>query len=559
MKRDRWNYHSNSLHWRLGGGTRMAAVLLLLFMLLMACAFFAPIAHGQMLKVKEFGGADVAGKTTAAQSACQTIPCVLTFEPEMAGFPTGSMPARCGTCTWLDYRTPGVLLVNGLPVGTGGAPRCEYYGTPGVTPFQTLMANCVAALPTTGAGVVDATNITDTTNLTMTGDWTPNRVGTTYLFGQYKVLMGTFRIVFQATVNNITLRGPSPFASSQVPCGSINPPSGTCFIYTGNGSALQLGDNAATSYGHHLEDIAVDLTGANTVAIGVISTRVYQTDFVRLRIFCIAGASSQTGLINEGTSTAPGSQSMLLYMPYIAGCNTAALFKATGAGSPLNNMNVTIGGYLNGSGQAGSIGVDIENGNNHWFYGTVIANHGTAIKQASPSAGALQGFVHIESSVTQAFNFTAGTSQSFIVTDTADTVTDAGSYNTVWKTLTGAAGSKFYYPTTLYSQNKMLFNTGNPSIASGFGASPSVVSSNGTPAFTVNVGTGAAATSGALTMPTASTGWMCSVNDITTPATNLTRVTGTNATQVTVTNYNNAGTITAWPASDILQFICHAY
>jgi hypothetical protein len=109
------------------------------------------------------------------------------------------------------------------------------------------------------------------------------------------------------------------------------------------------------------------------------------------------------------------------------------------------------------------------------------------------------------------------------------------------------------------SGNTLLLSTTAPTISSGFGTGPSVPVSNGTASFTVNVGTGAAATSGVIGMPAAAHGWACAVHDVTTPAGNSTTQTGSSTTTVTVTNYSRTtGLASAWPASDILELTCMA-
>lgn len=90
-----------------------------------------------------------------------------------------------------------------------------------------------------------------------------------------------------------------------------------------------------------------------------------------------------------------------------------------------------------------------------------------------------------------------------------------------------------------------------PTISSGFGASPSIVSSNGTATFRVNVGTGGAATSGVIGLPTATTGWNCTAVDITNNT--VTRQTSDTTTTATVT------AAAAWAASDVLLFQCAAF
>jgi hypothetical protein len=103
------------------------------------------------------------------------------------------------------------------------------------------------------------------------------------------------------------------------------------------------------------------------------------------------------------------------------------------------------------------------------------------------------------------------------------------------------------------------FFTTAPTISSGFGTSPSVVANNGTLAFTINVGTGGTASSGVITLPGASTGWVCFFSDQTTPGANLTKQTANTTTSVSVTNYNTSGTATAWSANDVLIAHCDAF
>lgn len=107
-------------------------------------------------------------------------------------------------------------------------------------------------------------------------------------------------------------------------------------------------------------------------------------------------------------------------------------------------------------------------------------------------------------------------------------------------------------PTNSVGLNSAVTIPGSPSIASGFGSSASIVSTNGALTFRVNVGTGGVATSGVVTMPTATTGWNCLVQDMTTAA-RETRQTDGNTTSITVT------AASAWVASDILVFQCLAY
>jgi hypothetical protein len=108
-----------------------------------------------------------------------------------------------------------------------------------------------------------------------------------------------------------------------------------------------------------------------------------------------------------------------------------------------------------------------------------------------------------------------------------------------------------------------------PTISSGFGTSPSIVSSNGSPAFTLNVGTGGAATSGVIGLPVATTGWIVWVQNFTAQAAGRAAMsttagvpmqTASTTSSVTITNINLAtGGAVAWTASDVLLCTAFAY
>lgn len=98
---------------------------------------------------------------------------------------------------------------------------------------------------------------------------------------------------------------------------------------------------------------------------------------------------------------------------------------------------------------------------------------------------------------------------------------------------------------------RILASSTDPTISSGFGTSPSIASAAGSATFRVNVGTGGVATSGVVGMPAASTGWNCTVQDMTNNT--ATRQTASTTTSVTFT------AAAAWAASDILLATCFAY
>lgn len=97
-----------------------------------------------------------------------------------------------------------------------------------------------------------------------------------------------------------------------------------------------------------------------------------------------------------------------------------------------------------------------------------------------------------------------------------------------------------------------------PTISSGFGTSPSIVASNGTFGYTVNVGTGGTASSGVIGLPTAPTAWACQVHNQQVPTTTVanTVITAATTASITVGNFNSADSATAWGASAVLVVTC---
>jgi hypothetical protein len=94
--------------------------------------FFFPITllaqTDNTVYVKTFSGATVGEMTTAAQAACNpALTCIVVFDPSLANFTQGTMPAPCATCVWEDYRVAGTFSITGnfyvngvLVSGSGG-------------------------------------------------------------------------------------------------------------------------------------------------------------------------------------------------------------------------------------------------------------------------------------------------------------------------------------------------------------------------------------------------------------------------------------------------------
>lgn len=109
---------------------------------------------------------------------------------------------------------------------------------------------------------------------------------------------------------------------------------------------------------------------------------------------------------------------------------------------------------------------------------------------------------------------------------------------------------------TWSNNGKIWGSTTAPTIAAGAGAS--IVSANGTFAFRVDLG--GAASTGTITLPAATTGWVLIGMNITNPAANVIGQTGTTTTSATFTNYiRTTGVAGNWSANDNATFIAMAY
>jgi len=142
------------------------------------------------------------------------------------------------------------------------------------------------------------------------------------------------------------------------------------------------------------------------------------------------------------------------------------------------------------------------------------------------------------------------------VSGTAATVTGAAqSAITSVGTLTGLSSSSYKD-----GAGNLIISSTAPTIASGFGTSPSILANN-TAAFKVTVGSGGTANMGTLTMPAATNGWACTAQDISQANFGyMTKQYATSTTSVSVQNNNQAtSSLVAWGAGDVLLFQCAAF
>jgi hypothetical protein len=122
-------------------------------------------------------------------------------------------------------------------------------------------------------------------------------------------------------------------------------------------------------------------------------------------------------------------------------------------------------------------------------------------------------------------------------------------------------GTGYFLGTNWTSASQIIQPGGAPSIASGFGSSPSISAGVNPNAFSVNVGTGGSTSTGVVTMPAALNGWNCKVTPQGAPqAAAVTYSAPTSATSITLTNYTlTSGAALNWTSATVLDLQCQAY
>jgi hypothetical protein len=230
--------------------------------------------------------------------------------------------------------------------------------------------------------------------------------------------------------------------------------------------------------------------------------------------------------------------------PYTAGGYGALYSTAVTPGNG-NFAFVTTGvnTYLNGTGTSAL-----------WVNGANVltaTSTGAAVTGTLSSTGALS--VPNGTSAANAIQFGGSATTGFYSTG-------AGIVRTPAQLISDGGFNGSYTSYSFYNVNGVrVLSATAPTIASGFGTSPSITASAGTAAFKVTVGTGGAA-SGVLTFPAATTGWAVNCTDVTNRVTIVAVAVSTSTTSVTVEAYSRTtGLASTFVAGDVLEFSALGY
>jgi hypothetical protein len=312
-------------------------------------------------------------------------------------------------------------------------------------------------------------------------------------------------------------------------------------------------------------NLTINALGSGTIGIGSVSTGAVT----------ITPATTHTGLItaNGSINLASGQNIQIgtAALLWTAGTNSSTVL-GVAAGGTVTGINNTAVGNLACAVLTSSAG------------NTCIGQY--ALGSIRSASGSNTGV-----GVGAGYEITGGISNTIVGNNTGRGIA-SGSYNTViGASVSGLSASlanaiiiadgqgnpRFDYGYTTASVNTitgalavtagykigavLAWSNTAPTIASGFGTSPSVTASNGTAAFKINVGTGGTATGGVVTMPAATTGWNCSVTPAAAPqAAAIMYSVATSGTSITITNYTaTTGVALAWTASTIIAVECTGF
>jgi hypothetical protein len=137
---------------------------------------------------------------------------------------------------------------------------------------------------------------------------------------------------------------------------------------------------------------------------------------------------------------------------------------------------------------------------------------------------------------------------------TADVITGA----TIDNSPIGSTTPSTVNATNVSVNGKLVISATAPTIASGFGTSPTITAFN-TSAFKIVIGTGGAA-SGTITFPTAPNGWFVYAQDVTAGTTIFLQQTASTTTSATVTSFSiTTGLAANMAAGDTILLMAMAY
>lgn len=186
-----------------------------------------------------------------------------------------------------------------------------------------------------------------------------------------------------------------------------------------------------------------------------------------------------------------------------------------------------------------------------------LAGWKSAVQSVAQTIAQLVGQDIVAKSLTTTIATTALTMNGTGSRITFDTTQFILSNGTTGRLLsTGGYGAPNYALGTSGTAGNLFASSTAPTVVAGAGAS--VTNNNGTIAFTI--GLGGAASTGTVTLPSATTGWVLYMQNVTHPDANVMGQTGFTQTTATFTNYiRTTGVAGNWSANDVAVCIAMAF
>jgi hypothetical protein len=497
---------------------------------------------------------------------------------------------------------------NNIGFGVAGANVATFTGTG------------LNVLSLTSAGNVNVTgDLAVATNPAFFSDGTATDPGITFwneaTSGLYRAGANNVRFVIDGTtILNMDSVGTSLTVPSLATTGNLNVggaalavPSGVALMGAGTVSAPGIAFWNENNSGLYL-------VGTHSIGVSVNST---STLIIEPELLTLAGSmvgtvtwTATAGVKTQYTMTgnaAPSGASTAFYNPLyvtlnsstanaisaLVGINNIVNHAATGGVTAINgfsnavNITGSTAGDVNGGVNtvtASVSGSSSISGNGYGMQNSVVMSNSTSAANITGSYNLLslgtsvtintlargtwiRSIVGASSTIPSLYGISIDTSNAGTITNWSglriSAITGAGTISTNRRPLdildTGT--SVFAGPITMAGMNltRLAFSATAATIASGFCTTPSI-SANGSAAGRITIGTACAGSTGVITLPTATTGWTCSANDITNPASNVISQTASSTTSATFTNYaRTTGVASNWTDSANINFHCTAY
>lgn len=244
--------------------------------------------------------------------------------------------------------------------------------------FGAQLQACLNALDSTYGGTCDARNFSG--NLGMASNLVIATANVTVEL-PCATISTAAQILVAAGTRNVTLHG----CASRGTSASSGSQGGTVFLSSGEGALIEVGDPtyAVDTLGFHLDNVAINTTSAT--AATALAVAIYRTQELNLSSLYLLGNANQTGITLDGTGNYTGGtvQDAEL-VGFGTGINAVGHQKSNAATTDWLNASTFVRLHIvcatqNGSAIAGSIGINLQQGDGNTFTGGDVESCATAL------------------------------------------------------------------------------------------------------------------------------------------------------------------------------------